>query len=212
MIYATAGDGSLEVSIRGTEGASRRRRIARRERGGREGGAWSASRAKVVAGRHDGRVVESENRGGPRDEARASESASAIGMDAMKKPSASFVLTSPEVADGGKLPVDYTGDGSGATLPLAWKGAPAGTQSYALVMDHLAPGNVVKSYWTMWDIPGDHDEPAEECARRRQTRDEFQRAVGYEPPHSQGPGREDLRAHRLCALGTAADRASRRAK
>ena len=62
----------------------------------------------------------------------------------MKKPNASFILTSPEVADGGNLPADCTGDGSGATLPLAWKAAPAGPQSFALVMDHLAPGNVVK--------------------------------------------------------------------
>lgn len=29
-----------------------------------------------------------------------------------------FILSSPEVADGGALPKDFTGDGSGATLPL----------------------------------------------------------------------------------------------
>src|SRR5205807_1583668 len=57
----------------------------------------------------------------------------AIGMDAMKKPNAAFVLTSPAVGADHKLPVEYTGDGSGATLPLSWKGAPAGTQSYAIV-------------------------------------------------------------------------------
>ena len=124
----------------------------------------------------------------PRDEARGSESASAIGMDAMKKPSASFFLTSPEVTDGGKLPVDYTGDGSGATLPLAWKGAPVGTQSFAVVMDHLAPGNVVKSYWTMWDIPASTTSLAKNVKGVGKLGTSFKGALGYEPPHSQGPG------------------------
>ena len=117
-----------------------------------------------------------------------SEGASAIGMDAMKKPSASFILTSPEVTDGGKLPMDYTGDGSGATLPLAWKGAPTGTQSFALVMDHLAPGNVVKSYWTMWDIPATTTALPKNVKGIGKVGTGFKGAVGYEPPHSQGPG------------------------
>ena len=106
----------------------------------------------------------------------------------MKMPSASFVLTSPEVTDGGKLPVDYTGVGSGATLPLAWKGVPAGTQSFALVMDHLAPGNVVKSYWTMWDIPTSVTSLAKNAKGVGKVGTSFKGQLGYEPPHSQGPG------------------------
>jgi phosphatidylethanolamine-binding protein (PEBP) family uncharacterized protein len=126
-------------------------------------------------------------RDGARADAPAS-AASAIGMDAMKKPSASFVLTSPEVADGGTLPLEYTGDGGGATLPLSWKGAPAGTQSYALVMDHLAPGNVVKSYWVMWDIPASTTNLPKNVRGVGQLGASFKGAPGYEAPHSQGPG------------------------
>ncbi len=123
-----------------------------------------------------------ERRGGPQ------EAASKFGPDAMKKPSATFVLTSPEISADGKLPIDYTGDGSGATLPLAWKGAPAGTKSYALIMDHLAPGNVMKHYWTMWDIPTSTMSLPKNVKGVGKLGTSFKGQVGYEPPHSQGPG------------------------
>lgn len=45
-----------------------------------------------------------------------------------------FVLRSSEVADGGSLPKEFTGDGSSATLPVEWSGAPAATAGYALIM------------------------------------------------------------------------------
>ncbi len=129
-----------------------------------------------------------EDRDSPRDEARAGESASQFGPDAMKKPSATFVLTSAEVKDGRALPIDFTGDGSGATLPLAWTGAPAGTKSYALLMDHVAPGNVMKHYWTMWDIPTSVTSLPKNAQGVGKVGTSFKGQIGYEPPHSQGPG------------------------
>jgi phosphatidylethanolamine-binding protein (PEBP) family uncharacterized protein len=121
-------------------------------------------------------------------ERRNSPAGSTIGMDAMKKPSATFSLTSPEIGPNGNLPAEYTGDGSGATLPLVWKGAPAGTRSFALVMDHLAPGDVVKSYWTMWDIPASTTSLPKNVSGVGKVGTSFKGAIGYEPPHSQGPG------------------------
>ncbi len=106
-----------------------------------------------------------------------------------------FVLTSPEVADGGNLPADYTGDGSGATLPLEWKGAPAGTKSYALIMDHLAPGNEMKSYWVMWDIPAKITSLPKNVNGVGKLGAGFKGEVGYEPPHSQGPGAKTYVLH-----------------
>ena len=106
----------------------------------------------------------------------------------MKKPNSTFFLTSSEVKDGGALPVDFTGDGSGATLPLAWKGAPAGTKSFALIMDHLAPGNVMKHYWTMWDIPATTTSLPKNVSGIGKLGTSFKGQIGYEPPHSQGPG------------------------
>lgn len=106
-----------------------------------------------------------------------------------------FVLTSPEVDDGGELPADYTGDGSGATLPLEWKGAPAGTKSYALIMDHLAPGNEIKSYWVMWDIPANVTGLPKNVKGVGRLGVGFKGAAGYEPPHSQGPGAKTYVLH-----------------
>jgi len=106
-----------------------------------------------------------------------------------------FVLTSSEVADGGNLPMDYTGDGSGATLPLEWKGAPAGTKSYALIMDHLAPGNEMKSYWVMWDIPANVTSLPKNVRDVGKLGVGFKGEVGYEPPHSKGPGAKTYVLH-----------------
>ncbi len=106
-----------------------------------------------------------------------------------------FVLTSSEVEDGGNLPVDYTGDGSGATLPLEWKGAPAGTKSYALIMDHLAPGNEMKSYWVMWSIPANVTNLPKNVKGVGKLGVGFRGSEGYEPPHSQGPGEKTYVLH-----------------
>jgi phosphatidylethanolamine-binding protein (PEBP) family uncharacterized protein len=172
--YATTGDGNWKFQFIGTDGS-------RQEETYRAGG-------DRVPREDGGGPRPRDGAGGPRDGAQASAGAPAVGMDAMKKPSASFVLSSPEVTDGGALPMDYTGDGSGATLPLVWSGAPAGTQSFALVMDHLAPGDVVKSYWTMWDIPASTTSLPKNVTGVGKVGASFKGAPGYEPPHSQGPG------------------------
>ncbi|MFZ2277102.1 MAG: YHYH protein [Prosthecobacter sp.] len=112
-----------------------------------------------------------------------------------------FVLTSPEVSDGGSLPADYTGDGSGATLPLEWKGAPTGTKSYALIMDHLAPGNEMKSYWVIWDIPAKVTNLPKNVKGVGKLGVGFKGEEGYEPPHSQGPGEKTYVLH-VYALST----------
>ncbi|CAN5535365.1 YHYH protein [soil metagenome] len=101
----------------------------------------------------------------------------------------SFILTSPEVKDGGALPVDYTGDGSAATLPLAWSGAPAGTKSYALIMHHLDPEGKVKWYWTLYNIPADVTAlPKNVKGVGTLGSNSVNPDIGYAPPHSKGPG------------------------
>ncbi|HNB41564.1 MAG TPA: hypothetical protein PLG52_08690, partial [Anaerolineales bacterium] len=51
--------------------------------------------------------------------------------------STGFTLTSTDATDGGQLPIEFTCDGDGSTLPLTWSGAPDGTQSYAVIMHHV---------------------------------------------------------------------------
>jgi len=102
-------------------------------------------------------------------------------------PAKGFVLTSTACADGGNLPAEYTGDGSGASPPLEWTGAPAGTKSFVLIMDHQAP-DTVKSYWNLWNIPPDVNGIPENGRAPGLVGVGFRGRAGYEPPHSMGPG------------------------
>lgn len=63
-----------------------------------------------------------------------------------------FTLRSPAVARGGTLPVEFTGDGASATLPLEWRNAPAGTKSYVLVMHHVAPDQTKWYVYTIYAL------------------------------------------------------------
>lgn len=109
-------------------------------------------------------------------------------MNPLMKPNSTFQLTSPEVVDGGNLPKEYTGDGPGSTLPLEWKGVPDGTKSFVLIMDHEAPGREMKSYWNIWDIPANLVAIPKNAKGIGQLGKSFRGEIGYEPPHSQGPG------------------------
>lgn len=100
----------------------------------------------------------------------------------------SFLLTSPVVEDLKEMPVEYTGDGEAATLPLDWKGAPAGTQGYALIMDHATPDGEMKWYWTLYDIPAGTNSLPKNATHIGRVGTGFKGRTGYEPPMSKGPG------------------------
>jgi Raf kinase inhibitor-like YbhB/YbcL family protein len=100
-----------------------------------------------------------------------------------------FKLRSPEVVDGGNLPVEFTGDGSSATLPLEWSGAPAGTKSFALIMHHIDPEGVTKWYWTVYNIPATVQSlPKNVRGVGTLGNNSINRRTEYAPPHSKGPG------------------------
>ena len=100
-----------------------------------------------------------------------------------------FVLGSPVVADDGALPVEFTGDGAGATLPLEWNGAPAETKSYALIMHHLDPRGATKWYWTLYNIPATvRALPKNARGIGIPGNNSVNHQAGYAPPHSKGPG------------------------
>lgn len=63
-------------------------------------------------------------------------------------------LTSTAFKHGTTIPKRYTCDGDDPSPPLAWKGAPAGTKSFALIMDDpdAPPGTWV--HWVIYDLPG----------------------------------------------------------
>jgi hypothetical protein len=62
-------------------------------------------------------------------------------------------------------------------------------------MDHLAPGNEMKSYWVMWDIPANVTSLAKNVKGVGKLGVGFRGEVGYEPPHSKGPGAKTYVLH-----------------
>lgn len=100
-----------------------------------------------------------------------------------------FALRSPSVGADGVLPVEYTGDGASISPPLEWGGAPEGTKSFAVIMHHLAPGNEVKWYWTLYNLPADTRAlPRDARGIGTLGNNSVTRRAGYAPPHSKGPG------------------------
>lgn len=69
-----------------------------------------------------------------------------------------FTLQSPAFQAQGAIPEKYTCDGSDVSPALRWSGAPAGTKSFALIVDDpdapdpKAPKRVY-AHWVLYDIP-----------------------------------------------------------
>ena len=49
--------------------------------------------------------------------------------------SSAFTLTSPAFKPGARIPPRFTCDGENSIVPLRWTGAPAGSRSFALIVD-----------------------------------------------------------------------------
>lgn len=67
-------------------------------------------------------------------------------------PQGAFILTSAAFSPDGAIPKKYTCQGNNRPLPLAWQGAPAGTRSFALVMDDPDARPVVGYTWVHWVV------------------------------------------------------------
>ncbi len=67
-------------------------------------------------------------------------------------------LTSPAFGDGASIPRKYTCEGDDLSPPLAWKGAPAATRSFALIVDDpdapdpKAP-RMTWVHWVLYNLP-----------------------------------------------------------
>jgi Raf kinase inhibitor-like YbhB/YbcL family protein len=62
-------------------------------------------------------------------------------------------LTSTAFADGQFIPAEFTCDGAGRSPPLQWSEPPAGTQSFALVVEDSDAPNGTFRHWGVYDIP-----------------------------------------------------------
>jgi Raf kinase inhibitor-like YbhB/YbcL family protein len=114
-----------------------------------------------------------------------------------------FVLGSSAVKPGRAIPVRYTCDGDDVSPPLAWSQPPAGTRSFALVMDDPDAPSGTFTHWMLCDLPAtrvDLDEGGETNDAGTPGMNDFGKP-GYGgpcPPRGHGPHR--YRFH-LMALG-----------
>ncbi len=64
-----------------------------------------------------------------------------------------FLLESSVFIHNTSIPGLYTCDGADRSPALTWKGAPAGTQSYVLIMDDPDAPNGTWDHWLLFNIP-----------------------------------------------------------
>lgn len=82
-----------------------------------------------------------------------------------------FTLSSTAFAPNGAIPVQYTCDGKDVSPPLAWTDPPAGTRSFALVVDDPdAPDpkspKMIWVHWVLYNIPPEAQELHEASVKR----------------------------------------------
>ncbi len=111
------------------------------------------------------------------------------GSAAQKRASSagSFALSSSAIGSDGLISSEYTCDGQSASPPLQWKGAPAGTKSFAITLWHTAPDQE-KSYWLVYNIPAnvDHLDKNDKATGTLGLNDK--KKAAYDPMCSKGPG------------------------
>ena len=100
------------------------------------------------------------------------------------EPTMTLTLSSPVFENNAEIPTDYTCDGAGTSPPLEWSDPPAGTKSFALIMDDPDapdPKAPKRTYvhWVAYDIPASATS-VEGNVGLEGVNDEKQR--GYTPP------------------------------
>jgi Raf kinase inhibitor-like YbhB/YbcL family protein len=72
-----------------------------------------------------------------------------------------LTITSPAFIDGAEIPVKYTCNGQNISPALNWSGIPAGTASFALIMDDPDASVGVFNHWVVFNLPSDYQGLAE---------------------------------------------------
>ncbi|MCX6700765.1 MAG: PEGA domain-containing protein [Methanomicrobiales archaeon] len=100
-----------------------------------------------------------------------------------------FSLTSDIGVNGGKIPIEYTCDGSGSTPALSWSGAPAGTKEFALMMTTIPVDSQTRWNWVLYGIPGSVTSLAKDSSGVGTLGTGSHGTImNYDPPCPQGPG------------------------
>jgi hypothetical protein len=99
-----------------------------------------------------------------------------------------LVVTSSAFQSGGNLPIEFTGDGAGASPPIEWKDAPKGTKSFAVNVWHIPGPGDIKSYWVVYNIPATVTKLAKNDKSTGTIGVNDKNRREYDPMKSKGPG------------------------
>jgi len=66
-----------------------------------------------------------------------------------------FTLSSPAFKQGDPIPKKFTCEGTDVSPALKWSGAPAGTKSFALIVDDPDAPVGTWVHWVLFNIPGE---------------------------------------------------------
>jgi Raf kinase inhibitor-like YbhB/YbcL family protein len=108
-------------------------------------------------------------------------------------------LASTAFADGRPIPAQYTCDGANRSPGLSWGEPPAGTKSFALILDDPdAPGGTFR-HWGLYDIPSTTRFIGEGQSKGVKALNDFGKDEygGPCPPPGHGPHRYHLKLYAL---------------
>lgn len=120
-----------------------------------------------------------------------------------------LVLSSSAFADHGTIPQKFTCDGPNVSPAFAWSGAPANTQTFALIADDPDAPAGTWVHWVLFNLPGKSNALPENVARDEtlaslgnatQGRNDFKK-IGYGGP-CPPPGTPHRYFFKLYALDT----------
>jgi phosphatidylethanolamine-binding protein (PEBP) family uncharacterized protein len=104
-------------------------------------------------------------------------------------PTSTLTATSTAFTNNGTLPAKYTCDGTSISPPIAWKDAPTGTKSFAVIMHHVPPTGDNHVYMLVYNIPSLVSSLTEKTANVGLFGiNTVNGKTEYSPPCSQGPG------------------------
>jgi len=118
-----------------------------------------------------------------------------------------FSLSSPDFTDGADIPKQFTCSGEDRSPALEWKGAPAGTKSFALIVDDPDAPVGTWVHWVVFNIPAAAHSLPQGIEKKdrladgaRQGQNDF-RKIGYNGP-CPPPGKAHRYFFKLYALGS----------
>ena len=121
-----------------------------------------------------------------------------------------FALKTTAFPKGSEIPKKYTCDGADVSPSLNWQDAPAGTESFALIVDDPDAPVGTWTHWIMWNIPAKATALPEGIPKTevlpdgtRQGRNDFKR-IGYGGP-CPPPGKPHRYFFKLYALNAKPD-------